>query len=314
MLRNKCLLVIGLILIFQSQSWSQSDGFLDDPKDPVELSTDSLPEFDFESILKSMVDSMENTVTFLTGEVPIGEGEATIIIPEGYRYLDANDAKYILEEHWGNPPSASLGLLFPPGQSPFSPTMTFAVEVSYSEEGYIEDDDAAEIDYDELLADMQEEAEESKPLLREQGYSGYDLIGWASPPYYDSERKKLHWAKELKFDSTDENTLNYDIRILGRKGYLNMTVIGVVTALPEVNEHIDEILASVEFNEGYKYEEFDSDLDKVAAYGIGGLIAGKVLAKAGLFAVIVKFWKIIAIAVVGFFALMKKKLFGSKEE
>ncbi|MBK8888400.1 MAG: DUF2167 domain-containing protein [Saprospiraceae bacterium] len=23
------------------------------------------------------------------------------------------------------------------------------------------------------------------------------MIGWASPPYYDSNRKVLHWAKEL---------------------------------------------------------------------------------------------------------------------
>ena len=39
-----------------------------------------------------------------------------------------------------------------------------------------------------------------------------------------------------------------------------------------------------EFNPGNRYEDFDSNIDEVAAYGIGALIAGKVAAKAGLLA------------------------------
>ncbi len=46
------------------------------------------------------------------------------------------------------------------------------------------------------------------------------------------------------------------------------------------------------------YSDFDSSIDKVAAVGIGGSIAGKVLAKAGLCAVIAKFAKFIVVGVV----------------
>jgi uncharacterized membrane-anchored protein len=38
------------------------------------------------------------------------------------------------------------------------------------------------------------------------------------------------------------------------------------------------------FTTGNTYGEFNSSVDKVAAYGIAGLIAGGILAKTGLFA------------------------------
>jgi uncharacterized membrane-anchored protein len=266
--------------------------------------------FTLESLFASYVDSMEETVEFLTGEVVLGSGEATIRIPEGYRLLGPEDAKFIMEEQWNNPPSPTLGLLIPPGQSPFSPAMSYAIDITYEEEGYVDDEDAAEIDYDELLEDLQEEAIEAAPELRRQGYNGYEIIGWAQEPYYDNVNKKLHWAKEARFDSATTNTLNYNIRILGRKGYLVMNVIGDMDALPDVQNHIDEILGSVEFNDGYRYEQFDSNIDKVAAYGIGGLIAGKVLAKAGFFVLLAKFWKVIAVGAIGLFAVIRKRIFG----
>ena len=84
--------------------------------------------------------------------------------------------------------------------------------------------------------------------------------------------------------------------------------------LPLVKLDIDNFLTSVEFNKGYRYNEFDSNIDKVAVYGIGGLIAGKILTKLGFFAVLLKFWKIIIIFFVGIFAIFRKRIFRSKNK
>jgi len=46
---------------------------------------------------------------------------------------------------------------------------------------------------------------------------------------------------------------------------------------------VSDALALVEFEPGHRYDEFDSGVDRVAAYGIGGLVAGGILAKAGFF-------------------------------
>lgn len=263
-----------------------------------------------EEQLKVVLDSINNSFEYQYGTIDLNNGLATLNVPDGFKFLDGEQSNYVLTELWGNPPSEPIGLLFPEDMSPFHDNFTYCVEINYSEEGYIEDDDAKDLDYDDLLEEMQEDILSQNPERVAQGYESYELVGWASPPFYDSENKKLHWAKELEFDGYDINTLNYDIRVLGRKGYLNLTAIGEIDILNDFNRDRDNILASVDFTSGNRYADFNPDIDEVAAYGIGGLIAGKILAKAGFFAVILKFWKFIAIGAVALFGGFRKKLFG----
>ena len=53
-----------------------------------------------------------------------------------------------------------------------------------------------------------------------QGFERVTLIGWAEPPSYDAAAHKLYWAKELAFADNPDHTLNYNIRVLGRRGVL----------------------------------------------------------------------------------------------
>ncbi|MDW7693813.1 DUF2167 domain-containing protein [Flammeovirgaceae bacterium SG7u.111] len=273
---------------------------------------DSTEVVDMEAY-QHIVDSINDSFNYEYGTVELDGGIATLTVPEGYKFLGAEQSNFVLTDLWGNPPSEVLGLLFPKETLPIGGDLTYAVEITYSEEGYIEDEDAEDIDYEALLEEMQSDMEEVNPVRVEQGYAPITLVGWASAPFYDKENKKLHWAKELKFGDAETNTLNYNIRVLGREGFLTMNAIGEMDALPLFNQDVDKILGSVEFNEGYKYGEFNPKMDRVAAYGIGGLVAGKVLAKAGFFAVIAKAWKFIAIGAVGLFGLLRKKFFGAKE-
>lgn len=255
-------------------------------------------------------DSIENSFQYEFGSITLGEDLATITVPEGYKFLNAKQANYVLTDLWGNPPSDVLGLLLPSYTTPLSDSLMYAVEISFSEDGYIEDEDAKDLDYDDLLETMQNDIREENPIREENGYEPAELVGWASPPYYDATTRKLHWAKEIKFGTSEIHTLNYNIRVLGRKGYLTLNAIGDMEVLPAFQQNIDPILASVEFNEGQQYGDFNPELDKVAAYGVGGLIAGKVLAKVGFFALILKFWKFIAIGALALFAGLRKRLFG----
>lgn len=292
-------LIIALLLLFSIQINAQQEA-------------DSL-SFDLEAYQKTL-DSINNSFTYQTGEVILNNGLAILNVPEGFKFLDSEQSKRVLSDLWGNPPSEPIGLLFPEDMSPMHDNFTYAVEIEYAEEGYIEDDEAEDLDYDDLLEEMQEDIKAANPQRKAQGYETMELVGWASPPYYDQKNKKLHWAKELKFEGYDVNTLNYNIRVLGRKGYLNLNAIGDINMLSTFNADRDDILHSVEFTAGNRYSDFNPDIDKVAAYGIGGLIAGKILAKAGFFALILKFWKFIAIGAVALFSGFRKKLFGGGKE
>ena len=245
-----------------------------------------------------------------SGTVELPGGVARLEVPESFYYLNPQDSKTVLEEIWGNPEGElTLGMLFPAGATPFDGD-SWGVTIEYSEEGYIRDDDAAEIDYGELLQDMKASTREESKYRVENGYESISLVGWAEPPYYDAEQKKLYWAKELAFGEMESNTLNYNIRVLGRKGVLVLNFIAGMSELEDIQQNRDAVLSMASFNPGYKYEEFDPEVDKVAAYGLGALVAGKVLAKtgalAGLLLLLKKFWVLIPLAFGGLLKLFRR--------
>jgi len=259
--------------------------------------------------------SLESLFKYETGAVELKDGIATIQVPQGFKYLNGEQTKVVLENLWGNPPSeeAPLGMLFPLDKQPTDEDC-WGIEITFEQMGYIKDDDAKDLDYDELLSSMQADEAEINEARKEMGFEPVYIIGWASPPFYDQESKKLHWAKELKFGEDEIHTLNYNIRILGRKGMLVLNAIGTMEQLEEIKTHTPTILANVNFSPGNQYADFDPSIDEVAAIGIGGLIAGKVLAKAGFFALLAKFWKLIVAGVIGVFAFARRILFGQKDE
>ena len=111
-----------------------------------------------------------------------------------------------------------------------------------------------------------------------------EIVGWAAPPHYDQSAHKLHWAKEVRFGNETENTLKYNIRILGRRGVLVLNSVAGMSQLPEIQRNTPAILSAVNFNSGNRYADFNpASGDKVASYGIAALVAGGVAAKLGFF-------------------------------
>jgi uncharacterized membrane-anchored protein len=221
---------------------------------------------------------------FKQGTVAIPGADATLNVGDGFHFLPADDAQRVLEEAWGNPPDDTvLGMLVPDADA-LGSDHSWAVVVTYSDDGYVSDEDAAKIDYDKLLREMKDETKEENDARKDAGYGTVDLVGWATPPRYDAASKKLYWAKELNFDGADHNTLNYDIRVLGRRGYLSLNAVAGMSDLADVQAGMQQLLPMVEFDQGSRYADFDGSSDKVAAYGIAALIGGGIAAKAGLFA------------------------------
>src|ERR1043165_7495324 len=208
-----------------------------------------------------------------TGTVTLGSNLAKFNNPKGFQYLTPEQSKYVMHDLWGNPPSETLGMIFPEEANEYIPT-TWAIEISYDNDGHVKDDDAKEIKYDELLEQMQEGIKEANPERKKQGYSTVEILGWASQPYYDEKEKKLHWAKRLRFEGDSSETLNYNIRILGREGVLVLNAIGSMEQLDQIKANVSPVLASVNFSDGNRYADFKEGTDKVAAYGVVGLIAG----------------------------------------
>jgi uncharacterized membrane-anchored protein len=255
---------------------------------PAEPFSDAFPE------VYSQVDdatrSMLDRIDIKTGTVSLGSDIATVALPDGYYFLDPASSEVVLTELWGNPPGASvLGMIFPRESSPLHDT--WGVTIEFDPMGYVSDEDAGQIDYDDLLATMQSDTLAANPERQKAGYPAVTLAGWAEPPHYIASERALYWAKDLVFEGEVEHTLNYNIRKLGRKGVLVVTFVAGMGQLGAVSRAAPDILQMVSFTEGNRYADFIPGTDTVAAVGLGGLIAGKVLAKAGLLVAILAFLK-----------------------
>jgi len=262
--------------------------------------------------------ALAGRLKYQQGQIVLGDGLAAINLSEDFRYVDPAGTETLLTGIWGNPSSSEkfLGMIVPSGFDPFAP-QAWCVVIGYQEDGYVKDDDAEKINYTKLLKQMQKATREESAERVKDGYPAIELVGWAAAPRYDRQTHKFYWAKELKFgESQGEHTLNYSLRILGRRGILELNAVASMGQLADIEKATPQILAMVDFNDGHRYADYTPGTDKLAKYGLAALVAGTVATKTGLlkglFVAILamkKFLIIGGIAVIGFVA----KFFGRKK-
>lgn len=225
---------------------------------------------------EAYTDSLIESFRYEQGVIGVGDGMIRLSIPDGYKFLDADQSYYLVTDVWENPPSVTngmLGVIMHADADVYDESTVFFVH--YEDIGYVSDEDADGIDYAAKMKEMlQDDSLENAQRIAD-GYSGLRLVGWASAPYYDKQRKVLHWAKEMDSDDRDVNVLNYNIRVLGRKGVTLINAVSSMDRLDIVKDEVPHVLAMVSFNDGYRYDQFDPATDRVSSQGLDGLIDGK---------------------------------------
>jgi uncharacterized membrane-anchored protein len=223
-----------------------------------------------------------------------------------FYFLGPDEAKQVLKE-WGNPPDAAddvLGLVFPAGKTFID--NTWGAVITFEPSGHVSDKDVDKTDYDKLVRDVQGGEDKDNDERKKSGLPPTHLVGWAQPPSYDRAGHFLIWARDIKFGGETDDTLNYDLRVLGRRGVLSVNLVSAMPELAAVRADASQLAGDVAFNPGSAYGDFQAGKDKTAEYGIAGLVAaGLGLAaaqKLGLLAVILLFAKKALIFIVAGFA------------
>ncbi len=273
------------------------------PPDAAEATGELSPEE-----MKAKMKAFEDSLGYRSGKVSLANGAAELTVPSSFRYIGPEGTNRVLQA-WGNPPDPETeGMLFTKELGPFDEG-AWAVVIEYTQDGHVSDEDAEEIDFDDLLEQMKQASIEGSAARKAQGLDPVTLLGWAEPPHYDKATHKLYWAKELEFGDSPVHTLNYAIRVLGREGVLELNAVADMRQLSFIKRRMTEVITFAEFTSGNRYSDFDESTDKIAAYGIGALVAGSVAAKTGLlkgiFAVLLASKKLLVVGVVAAFAAVK---------
>jgi Uncharacterized membrane-anchored protein conserved in bacteria len=221
-------------------------------------------------------------------------------VDQGYVSLDPADTTRLMEK-MHNPGVSHTWLYAPEGMKPW-----FSV-IRYEDTGHVPDDE--KIDPAAILEQLKQGTERSNEERRKRGWPELHLIGWQVEPHYEPDTKRLSWA--TLSDSEGERIVNYTTKVLSRTGVA--TVI-LVTDPANLDQSIAELKAKLDgfsFNPDQTYAEFRSG-DKIAEYGLTGLIVGGAAAAAvktgawkWMLGILAASWKLVVAGVVALLASVK---------
>jgi uncharacterized membrane-anchored protein len=227
-------------------------------------------------------------------------GNSTLSLPEGYVYLDAANTKKFLElnENLGTGKEVMIA----------PQNMAWGAYLVFEDAGYVKDDE--KIDADAILKTLKESNAAGNEERKRRGWTELQLVGWATPPAYNETTKRLEWATLLRSQSGDAT--NFFTKILGRRGFTSVILVSSPDNAPAAEAALNSVLTGYRFNNGDTYAEWRPG-DKVAKYGLAGLIVGGAVAAAAktgllktLLVALAAAWKVVVAAVVALFAGLKK--------
>ncbi len=248
------------------------------------------------------MNSIMQSINWVKGEEGTIGNKAKIKIPEGFVYTEAAGTKTLMRAFGNLVNDQELGFISPESLE------WFAV-FEFEESGYVKDDDKDKLDADEMMSQMIKDQKLANAELKKQGMNTMELLGWHTKPFYNSQTNNLEWAIRLRSAGGGE-TINYKTKLLGRRGVMDVVLVCDENQLDAVIPKYQELLAGYAFASDENYASYRKG-DKVAEYGLAGLIVGGGLLAAAKSGLLVKLWKPIGIALLAVGAWIKR-LFSRK--
>ena len=240
-------------------------------------------------------------------EVELGE-IAVLKLQPGMVFLNGEDTQLYSEFAGSMPSYQEIGSVFPMEAN-------WAAFFDYDEVGHIKDDEKDKIDADELLESYKLGTEEANKDLEPENH--LFVVGWDVPPAYDENLNSLKWSL-LAEDADGNKLINYKVRILTREGYISAVLVSDPEHLSQDIQSFERlVLNHFTVIDGERYEQYDPATDKLAEYGLTGLMLGgagvAVAKKAGLIATLALFFKKFGVVIIGGLVALWRILQGRKK-
>ncbi len=234
-----------------------------------------------------------------------------IKFPDGFRFANGDDTRRLLRAS-GEPSSGQeMGMLV-------SKEGRWSVFFEFSDDGYVKDDDKDKLDAAKILKSIKKGNDYGNEERKRMGVPPLNITGWEKEPFYDEATHNLEWA--IRAESEGRPIVNYNIRLLGRRGVMEVILVCNPEKLTETLPAFKELLAGYSYKPGENYAEYKQG-DKLAKYGLTALVAGgavAIAAKTGLLASLLlifkKAWKLVIVAVVAVGAFIKRLVFGRNQQ
>ena len=153
-----------------------------------------------------------------------------------------------LEVLMQNPPSDADQFVVAPHD------LAWVAYFSFSPTGYIQDDESLEADA--LLDSITEGTRHGNAERRKRGWDTLRVLGWSFEPKYDQQLNALEWAILAETEESRSRLVNYNTRLLGRRGVMEVTLVTDPELLDESVATFKGLMPGYEFAAGENYAEF----------------------------------------------------------
>jgi uncharacterized membrane-anchored protein len=213
-----------------------------------------------------------DSLNWINGPTTINHiSQGTIFIDENHSALIGEDAVQIM--YWINGLQFDLDIFV-------SNTITGSyIDYKYYNEGYVKLEDWKDVNPDNFLKELKSGMKENNKERESRGFNTVKNIKWLREPTLNKQKNTVSYATSLLF-SDNKYSVNASLLILGRYGHVEATYVeGQEGFLKNGNQALDSIIANYNFVPEKEYSKFTTG-DKVAAAGIGGLLAASLGVKA----------------------------------
>lgn len=199
-----------------------------------------------------------------TGVIPLGGGELSINVPDGYRFYSPEEAHAYLQRNNAPAPNGTVFGLLARNGADIRALGTWATVISYDPIGYVQPETAAG------LSDANFEGEVR--AARQTQSRAFE--GFAAAPAFDAAAPTLVWAERSAAPNTQGPDLRYEQKVLGRSGVACLTSIGSADQMTEIAAAAGDMAGMLSFPEGQKHADFQPASDTVSAYSVPALVTG----------------------------------------
>jgi uncharacterized membrane-anchored protein len=235
-------------------------------------------------------------------QVKLGSN-AGLAVPEGALFGDQAATKSMLEKSGNLTSGREVGMLLADDD--------VAVIFEFDPSGYVKDDDKDALDADKMLASLREGQDEANEELKKLGRPELEIARWQVKPHYEASSHNLEWGPVVKNKQNGHETVNYNVRLLGRRGVMEVTLLVSPEQLDAKLPWFRSTLKGFGYSQGEDYASFRQG-DKVAEYGLAALVTGGAVAVAAKSGLLGKLWKVILAALAALGAGVKRMFSGKR--
>jgi len=237
----------------------------------------------------------EPEINWIDGPITVDLGDqAHIELGDEYIFVDGENSRKILE-FLGEPIcELEVGAVFAKAEDE-----EWAIWFDYDPIGYVKDDEKESLDSKEILENIKEATDEQNKIRIKQGFPPIEVVGWYEKPHYDEDTNNLVWCVQGECEGIP--LVNYQTRLLGRHGYMAVTLATDLATLANAQARLEDIINHFSWKSGKSYAEWVEG-DKVAEIGLTALAAGAAGAIAAKTGLLSKIWKFLVAGIMAIVA------------